>query len=122
MERKRSPIIYQVTPGARIVVDQKSHPGQFAWATVRTVIYAIKQASKDLPESYHHRKEPSMQLYLAMNAFSLTGYNYHPDSSGYYEPGTFFFATSTEGGGVTRKESEDGKNKNSHWKQDLLLK
>lgn len=115
MGEAKGPILYEVAPGSRIKVDTKSHPGQFALATVKTTIEAIKASPDLLPPDYPKQHERAMELFLAMNSFTLSGFSYHPDTVGHYDPNTFFFAYNKKGAGVTKKRKEEQPQQASFW-------
>ncbi|MCX6733113.1 MAG: hypothetical protein NTV98_06260 [Candidatus Roizmanbacteria bacterium] len=121
---ERRPIEYKIIPGARVMVDTKENPGKFAWATVAEIIKAVKITYADLPEYYPHRahkkNEPGMDLFLSTTAFTLTGYDYHSDTIGHYDPGTYFFATQKREGEVERIVKEKKKSTPKVWKQPSL--
>lgn len=117
MKGERQPIVYEIVPSSRIKVEMKSHPGWFAWATVKTVITAIQRLPNDLPELYRNLREPGMELFFSMNAFSLGGYSYHPETEATYDEGTYFFATHTKAGGVTRQKKEKNQHIPKVWHQ-----
>lgn len=92
---------YNFTPthilhtGARVKVDTKSG-NNYAWATVDGDFQVAEQSRELEPH-----KESGMRLFLAMHAFTLFGFNYHPGTVGHYSAGTLLFASIKKGAGLT---------------------
>jgi|GEM_PF-3768448 len=85
---------HHLSAGSRIKVETKSGRG-FALATLETDIDVAQQ-----PEGIKVH-EPAMRLFLSMTAFTVHGFNYHPETIGHYDPGTLLYAYTKKGAGLS---------------------
>jgi len=110
---------YIVHTDARIYVQLKTKPSYTVscsvWEDFLAIPADIRPAKLQSPSN-----SSSLQLYLSMRAFTVFGLQSTRDRITYPE-GTFFFATPTKAGGVTRAEKEVEEQPAEEWVQNQLI-
>lgn len=112
---------YNIHTNARIYVRLKTDPRYTVSCSVWDDFLAIALNDNELPKGLQSpRNASNLRLFLSMQAFTVFGLQ-HTSNNIIYPAGTFFFATPTKTGGVTRAEKEVEEQPVEEWVQNQLI-